>query len=209
MSKIIFVDFYNFKFKIYKSTLYPRKETEYLVSILSELINVNFILKIIDMGTGSGIIAISLFVVNNFIKVFALDNSYNSLFSSKINSLVLKSNNIVHIYSRWFYSLMNVFSFDLIICNPPYLSKDDYLFFYNDIKYDPICSLVSSKEGFNDLFILSIMSYSYLKINGLFFLEHGYLQSKKLRLFLYLSGYSNIQSLKDFSDLFRFIFCEK
>ncbi len=44
MNKIIFVDFYNFKFKIYKSTLYPRKETEYLVSILSELININFIL---------------------------------------------------------------------------------------------------------------------------------------------------------------------
>lgn len=201
--------FYKFRFFVSKSTLTPRYETEKLLELLSKIIDCIFFKNIIDLGSGSGVIGLSLAKEFSESNILLVDNCKNSLELINKNIKSLSINNSFFLLSDWFKKISNEKSFDLIVSNPPYLSKEDIIFFKDSNKNEPIFSLYSNDNGFGDLFKIVRRSFVYLNNSGIIVLEHGYSQAKIVRNFLILSGFLNVQTYFDNILLSRITVGEK
>lgn len=200
--------FYKFIF-FFKKSLRPRFETEIFLELLSKIINYSFIKNVLDLGTGSGVIGLSISKDFLWINVLLVDK-YKSVLKTAIkNSKIMSTSNSFFLLSNWFEKILEENSFDLIVSNPPYLSKNDIYFFKKNIECDPIFSLHSHNNGFGDLFRIGRKSFFYMNNNGIIVLEHGYSQAKYIRKFLILSGFLNVQTYFDNILLTRITIGEK
>jgi release factor glutamine methyltransferase len=188
-----FKDFYHLRFKVNQHTLIPRAETETLIDISLDLIK-NEPKKILDLGTGSGAIAITLKSKKPNCEVTALDYSAEALKVAKQNAINNKCA-IDFKLSNWFDGINNKY-FDLIISNPPYIQKDDQ--HLKDL-YDPINALVADDNGLKDIKTLIKNAPQYLNKNAYLLLEHGYDQQVQV-MELFKKDFSNIQGFKDISN---------
>jgi len=165
-------EFWSEKFIVNKDTLIPRPETELLVSKLTEIFK-NKKISILDIGTGSGCIIVSL--LNNLkqSKGVGIDISKNALIIAKKNSLKFDSNNRVKFFHK---SLQNIFDkkFDLIVSNPPYIMRKDLKNLSDDIKkYEPRIALDGGNDGLDLIKKIIYKSKEILKLNGMLALEIG------------------------------------
>jgi release factor glutamine methyltransferase len=176
--------------------LIPRPETELLVDYIN---NYDFPrkIKILDAGTGSGCIGISIATKNPKFEVYGSDYAINSLNVAKINKKNLDVANFHLIQADWL-CCFNEKSFDVIISNPPYIAEEDP--HLNDLKHEPYQALVASNHGLGDIQKITQQSTKILKREGMLIFEHGFNQSNDVKNIFEENGFTNIKLIKDFQN---------
>lgn len=213
-------EFMKLKFKVNKYTLIPREDTETLVQKAIEIANnihdsKSFIptkkskdknIRILDMCTGSGCIAISLAKYIQGSKVDAVDISKEALLIAKENAEI-NNVKINFIYSNLFE---NVFEkYDLIVSNPPYISTDEIEKLQIEVRNEPHIALDGGIDGLDFYKKISKDAKQFLKPNGILIFEIGFLQAKDVKDILENEEYKNIEILKDLSDNDRIIISQR
>jgi len=192
--------FYHLDFKVSPATLIPRPETELLIDIAIDLFKPNQLIDVIDLGTGSGVIAITLADKCPSWRISATDKSKEALKIAKKNTT--KDINFYH--SSWFDKLARE-TFDLIVSNPPYLAENDS--HLESLKYEPIEALISGKDGLDDIREIIQNAPKYLNQGGYLLLEHSDRQQKEIVELLKLS-FINILTYQDLNGLDRVILAQ-
>jgi release factor glutamine methyltransferase len=171
--------FLDIKIKTDRRALIPRPETEELVEIVIQEIGNKQVDRILDLGTGTGAIALAL--AKNFPKaaVIAVDSSNDALALAIENSKINHINNITFLQSDWFSNLDGLF--DIIVSNPPYLSSEELSLSQPEIKdYEPTSALLSGNNGLDDAMKILTQADKFLNSNGLIALEIGIHHGKDL-----------------------------
>jgi len=192
--------FYHLDFKVSPATLIPRSETELLIDIAIDLFKPNQLIDVIDLGTGSGVIAITLADKCPSWRISATDKSKEALKIAKKNTT--KDINFYH--SSWFDKLTGK-TFDLIVSNPPYLAENDS--HLESLKYEPIEALISGKDGLDDIKEIIQNAPKYLNQGGYLLLEHSDRQQNEIVELLKLS-FVNILTYQDLNGLDRVILAQ-
>lgn len=189
-------DFWSLSLKVNSHTLIPRHETELLVELALELLGDQQNISILDLGTGSGAIALALAKERTDWKISACDSSTEALKVARDNATRLSLSNVTFYHSDWFSALPTK-KYHAIISNPPYINEHDPHLNQGDTRFEPRSALVSSQEGFADLQYIIQHGYDYLLPNGLLLLEHGYDQKIYLSAILNRLGYKNVRCWQD------------
>tara|TARA_B100001123_G_C15320706_1_gene1027796 strand:+ start:871 stop:1704 length:834 start_codon:yes stop_codon:yes gene_type:complete len=186
--------FWNLDLEVNSYVLVPRPETETLIEDI--LLNFNQTHQsVLDLGTGSGAIGLSLSEEKKEWDIYCSDISINALKVANTNSL--KNNlNVCLICSHWLKAFKPK-SFDLIVSNPPYIKADDISLDSDGLLYEPLEGLVSGITGKESLYEIASSSKAYLKKGGYLYLEHAPYQANELKLFLKELNFSNITEILD------------
>ena len=204
-----FKDFWKYKFKVDKNVLIPRPETELIIEQalknLPKLSNKN----ILDIGTGSGCIIISIIKERENCKATAIDKSLKALKVAKLNAEmhhVLKKIKFLNIdVDKYFAN-----KYDLIVSNPPYIKDSEILSLDKDVKLnEPKLALSGGKSGLNKVFKVIKKSRELLKTNGKLILEIGDKQSREVKKYLIKNNFNQIKIFKDLSGKKRCVVCTK
>jgi len=197
-------EFWNKKFKVNSGTLIPRPETELLVEKILDLFQDKrpFIL---DIGTGTGCILLTLIEEIENSSGIGIDISKKAIEVAKKNAINLKKKNILRFYNR---SLDNIygFKFDLIVSNPPYICRHQIKNLMEDVKrYEPRIALDGGNDGLDVIKKVIYKSKNILKRKGMLALEIGHGQFKKVSQILKLEGFKERFLIKDYRDNIRCI----
>ena len=203
------VEFYGIDFFVDRNVLIPRQETEHLVEEIINIYKSKNKVNIIDIGTGSGNIAVSLArnLPNAIIQ--GIDKSSaaieiaekNAKKNSAINNLSFKSIDFIS------FANSNSHKFDVIVSNPPYISVEDYDALELELKkYEPKDALTDHEDGLSFYKIISEKSKNILRENGKLFFEIGFGQSESIRKIMAGSGFINISLIKDYQNIDRVIY---
>ena len=199
-------EFWSMEFDINQSVLVPRPETELLIEQAVEVFGNYESPKILELGTGSGIISIVLSKELREPIITATDISHEALITAKNNADKHNINDINFVESNWFDSIKNE-KFDLIISNPPYVDKSKLsnkeLF---GIDMEPDIALFSKKNGTSDLEIIIKNSPTYILDSGWLFLEHGYDQAEYCMTEMQKVGFKEVSNCKDIQNISRMTF---
>ena len=194
------IGFWNLDLYVNRKVLVPRPETEVLVQNVLESFNSERI-AVLDLGTGSGAIGLSLAKDRPDWLVICSDISLDALKVASIN-MTRNSTNVQLVNADWLNSFQPK-HFDVIVTNPPYINSSDPRIFSDGLKYEPIEALVSDSEGLGDIKKIIQQGSKMLKDKGCLFLEHGYDQSDKVVDIFKSYGFSGIKSLKDLNGHIR------
>ena len=196
--------FLDFTFYVDSRVLIPRPETELIVEkVIDFALNKNA--NVLDVGTGSGCISISLAMLRPDLKIFASDISLDALDVASINLQNYQVKNVLLIQSNWL-SYVKTKSVDLVISNPPYLKPDDI--HLGNLIHEPQSALVSPK-GIKSFLEISHQAFIALKHGGRIIFEHGHSQKLEVTEILEDCGFTNIISEPDLQGLDRFIYAQK
>ena len=196
--------FLDFTFYVDSRVLIPRPETELIVEkVIDFALNKNA--NVLDVGTGSGCISISLAMLRPDLKILASDISSDALDVATINLQNYEVNNVLLVKSNWL-SYAKTESLDLVISNPPYLKPDDI--HLRNLIHEPQSALVSPK-GIKSFLEISHQAFIALKHGGRIIFEHGYSQRLEVTEILEDCGFKNIISEPDLQGLDRFIYAQK
>jgi release factor glutamine methyltransferase len=189
-------EFWSLDFLVTKDTLIPRPETELLVELALQYPRKLEPVKLLDLGTGTGAIALSIAKERPHWEISAADITQSALNIAKRNAQRLQINNIIFYESNWFDNIPKN-KFDIIISNPPYIENNDS--HLSKLRYEPQSALISGMDGLEA--ITNIISHAllYLNPNGLLMLEHGFQQAAKVRGLLADAGFTQIISHIDLS----------
>ena len=193
--------FYHLDFHVGPDTLIPRPETELLIDIALDLFpDKEEPCQVLDLGTGSGIIAVTLADKNPHWQVYATDFSQAAIDIAKKNA----TRDIVFSKGSWFEAVTKQ-NFDLIVSNPPYIEEDDP--HLKALTHEPISALTSGKDGLDDIRIIINEAPKFLKKNAYLLLEHGYNQQAKIAELL-SQDFINIQTFQDYNKKDRAILAQ-
>ena len=203
------VEFCDIQLKTNKNALIPRPETQELIELIKNQLE-NTPEQIIDLGTGTGAIALSLAKLYPEAKVVAVDKSKNALELAKENAALNGLEKVEFIESDWFNSIDEKIQFDLIISNPPYLTEEEYESAQAEVKeHEPKMALCSKDDGIADLVTLLTSGYTFLKKGGLIAFETGIQHHEKLSDMAKEIGYQSSKNHKDLSKRNRFFIAIK
>lgn len=192
-------EFFGREFEVNQDVLIPRPETEILVDlILKEDLSDK---EILDIGTGSGAIAISLDLESKA-RVSACDISKKALEVAASNAKRLGAE-VKFIQSDLFENIDK--KFDIIVSNPPYISEQEYESLEKDLFYEPKTALVGGKKGYEIYESIIDQSRAYLKAGGQIFFEIGYDQKDVVSKALSDKGFTDIKCIKDYNGFDRII----
>ena len=200
-------EFWSLSLKITNSVIVPRPETELLVETILKKITHSKKINFLDIGTGSGAIALSIAKEKPFWQIVATDISKNAVLLAKENAKNLRLKNIEFKISNWFQNLSEK-KFDIIASNPPYISKNEYAKCSDDIKNEPIGALVAGNDGLEAFQKIIYNSKNFLRKNGFIFLEHGFSQAKKIKELLHSKNFNKIITKQDTSGHNRITFAK-
>ena len=186
-------EFWSLDFKVNKDTLIPRADTETLVATALDLINHNKYKKILDLGTGSGCIALALASEVPNLKITAVDNSLKALKVARENARNLQIDTVKFIHCNWFENIKD--KFDLIVSNPPYVASNDH--HLTNLSYEPQSALVSGRDGLDDIKKIIQSSKDFLKPIAHLVIEHGFDQGLRVRQLFHKYQFSNIKTHLD------------
>lgn len=195
-------DFYGHTFLVTKDTLIPRQDTELLIDIILKKYKKDLSLNILDLGTGSGIIGITL--ARNFKKseILMTDLSVNAIEVAKKNIDASGLKNIKCLQSNWFEKIDHSM-FDIIVSNPPYIPKNDPHLESPELKYQPQMALTADDDGFSDIDNIAFHAQKFLKKSGILLIEHGYNQARKVQEIFNRNKLSGITQYKDINNIIR------
>ena len=191
-------DFYNSTFLISNDVLDPRPETELIVEIANNFIDKNEVKNILDLGTGSGCILLSILKENKMINGLGIDLSKDAINIAKQNSkklnLETQSNFLI---SNWMNSLN--YKYDLVVSNPPYIASEDIKKLSKSVKiYDPILSLDGGDDGLNSYRLIASDLKRVVSKNALIIIEIGYNQSLQV---IEIFKKNNFKLMKKYNDI--------
>ena len=191
--------FWSLNLKITKDTLIPRPDTERLVEIALENIPEKSKWSILDLGTGTGAIALSLAKERPSCFITATDQSLAAIDVAKQNAENNKISNIEFIQSDWFSNLENQ-QFDMIVSNPPYIKENDSHLQQGDVRFEPLSALTSGIDGLDDIRAIIKESKIHLTENGILLIEHGYDQASDVCELLKQADFTNVNNFKDYNE---------
>lgn len=195
-------EFYGLTFKVSSATLIPRHETELLVELALQRIPQQGTCRVLDLGTGSGAIALSIAHARPNAEVVAVDASQAALEVAQLNTQRLKLGNVRLLHSDWFGALQGE-RFDIIVSNPPYIAADDVHLIQGDVRFEPPFALASGADGLDDIRRICAQAKAHLKSKGWLLFEHGYHQATQVRALLLQAGFEKIFSARDLSGIER------
>ena len=194
-------EFYGRDFFVSPAVLIPRPETEMLVDLVKTSVGAGETPSILDLGTGSGCIAISIALLSPQHHVTAVDASMAALQVAIANAKQLKAN-VEFILSDW-YSEVSGRRFDIIVSNPPYIAVDDAHLQQGDLRFEPSQALSSGQSGLAALQNIIEAAPSYLHPQGMLAVEHGYDQASVVHDLFARSGFCDIAQHQDLAGIVR------
>ncbi len=192
-------EFYGLPFVVMPGVLIPRPETELLVELAAERLPKHG--HILDMGTGSGVIAVAIAHIRPDVTVTALDISHAALDVAKCNAL-RHGVSVNFVESNW-YSALTDQHFDVIVANPPYIAEGDVHLSTGDLRFEPVDALTDHADGLTALRAIASGAARHLVSGGWLLMEHGYDQSVEVRRMLNAQGFCDVKSWQDLAGIER------
>lgn len=196
-------EFYGLDFSVTPDVLIPRPETELLIELALTHIPPGAALRLLDLGTGSGAIAITLAKLRPNIQVTALDASPAALSVARRNAARLAAANLRFMESDWFAALPKAERFDLIVANPPYVAENDPHLRQGDVRFEPLLALRSGADGMNAIRHIAQTALHFLNVGGRLLFEHGYDQGALCSDLLQSLGYVEVSGQQDLGGNIR------
>lgn len=190
-------EFWSRSFHVSPEVLIPRPETELLVELAIEAIRRENRPRILDLGTGSGAIAVTLALECPEAEVWAVEVSEPALAVARRNAAELGAKAIRFLHGSWLGPLPANVRFDLIVSNPPYIGPADPHLLSGDVRYEPRQALVSADNGLQDITLIAESARQALTSGGRLMFEHGYDQAATVADILNDLGYRDIRHYRD------------
>ena len=195
-------EFFGLPFQVGPAVLIPRPDTELIVELaLERLARLVPPGRLLDMGTGSGAIAVALAHTRPDANVTALDVSEAALAVARANAAA-NGVRVRFLRSDWFAALGDE-RFDLIVSNPPYIAAGDAHLTQGDLRFEPAGALTDHADGLAALRLIVGGAAAHLEAGGWLLLEHGYDQAEAVRTLLSAAGYTEVQSWRDLAGIER------
>lgn len=188
--------FWTLDLQVSKDTLIPRPETELLVTTALELAGHSKNLQLLDLGTGTGAIALAMASERPYWQITGVDVVEEAVELARLNAVNCGLCAVNFQHSNWFSALAGQ-QFDLILSNPPYIALADPHLQQGDVRFEPLSALVSGVDGLDDIRRIIVDSRLHLKQKGWLLLEHGWQQAEQVRELLTHAGFSQIRSVCD------------
>ena len=195
-------EFYGRAFAVSPAVLIPRPETELLVELALERIARDTICRVLDLGTGSGCIAISLALERAAAQVTATERSAAALDVARHNAQRLGASNLAFKIGDW-WGAAGAEKFDLIVSNPPYIAQGDAHLVQGDLRFEPMAALAAGADGMGCIRTLVAGARMHLAQGGSLLLEHGYDQAEHCRALISAAGFTRVQSWRDIAGIER------
>lgn len=189
-------EFFGLNFAVTPAVLIPRPDTELLVETALERLSEHTPCQILDLGTGSGAIGITLARQRPMAAVVAVDTSADALQVAKSNARRLCTKNVQFIASDW-YTELGVRKFDMIVSNPPYIATGDPHLDAGDLRFEPSQALSSGFDGLGAIRCIVAGSAAHLRQGGALIIEHGQAQGGACRELFHQAGFCQVASLQD------------
>lgn len=189
-------EFWSLPLAVSSATLIPRPETEVLVAWALELPLQHHDVRVLDLGTGSGAIALAVASERPHWQVTALDSSAQALLVARANAARAGLQRVSFVQSHW-YAAVGAQRFNLLLANPPYIAVDDPHLACGDVRFEPRAALVSANDGLADLDHLVTGAPPHLSNGGWLLLEHGFEQASAVRDMLDNAGFRQVSTRRD------------
>jgi release factor glutamine methyltransferase len=193
-------EFFGLDFQVNDAVLIPRPDTELIVELALERLPADG--RMLDMGTGSGAIAVAAAHTRPDARVTALDLSEAALDVARHNA-ASNGVQVCFLRSDWFAALGANERFALIASNPPYIAAGDAHLSQGDLRFEPSGALTDHADGLSALRTIIEGSPPYLEPGGWLLLEHGYDQAAAVRALLLAQGFTEVQSWRDLAGIER------
>jgi release factor glutamine methyltransferase len=194
-------EFFGLHFNVGPAVLIPRPDTELIVERALERLPQGHA-RLLDMGTGSGAIAVAVAHTRPDADVSALDVSPDALAVAQANAAA-NGARVRFLHSSWFDALAAGETFDVIASNPPYIAAGDAHLAQGDLRFEPVGALTDHADGLSALRIIIEGSPRHLMAGGWLLLEHGYDQAAAVRTLLADGGFSDVRSWQDLAGIER------
>lgn len=195
-------EFWSLALRVTGATLIPRADTERLVELALERLPSATPLRVADLGTGSGAIALALASERPQTKVVATDVSAAALAVARQNAESNKISNVEFAEGHWFAAIAQQ-RFDLIVSNPPYIAAGDAHLQRGDLRFEPYSALAAGADGLDDIRAIAAAAGAYLHNGAWLLLEHGFDQGGAVRALLGAAGFANVATWQDLGGLDR------
>lgn len=194
-------EFWSLPLKVTPDVLIPRPETELLVEAALARIPADAQWRVVDLGTGSGAIAIAIARMRELCEVHATEISSAALAVAMENAEIIVPGRIRFHQGSWLSPLQGLFQF--IVSNPPYVAMGDPHLQQGDVRYEPVTALSPGTDGLAAIRQIAGDALLLLDNRGWLAIEHGFEQGEKVRKIMEGLGYSGVDTLKDLADLER------
>ncbi|NVK10875.1 MAG: peptide chain release factor N(5)-glutamine methyltransferase [Gammaproteobacteria bacterium] len=194
--------FWSLELEVDPTTLIPRPDTELLVEqALATKYSPEQPIKVLDLGTGTGAIALSVAVERPKWQVLGVDRVVDAVQLAKRNAVLNNISNAEFKTGHWFENIES--TFELIVSNPPYISANDPHLQQGDVVFEPSSALVSAQDGLEDIMTIVSQAPRFLKRGGMLMLEHGYDQGERVRQIFLDHRFQSVETIKDYGGCDR------
>lgn len=201
-------EFYSLSFKTTPAVLIPRPETELLVELALERIPSDLPCRVLDLGTGSGAVAIVLALRRPLAEVLAVDQSPAALGIAQQNAQTLGARNLRFAKGNW-YGALGGEKFDIIVSNPPYIAAADPHLAQGDVRFEPLSALAAGTNGLDEIRLIVKGARAHLSPSGWLLFEHGYDQAEACRQLLTQAGFTQVSTSGDLAGIPRVTYGQK
>jgi len=196
-------DFWTLSLAVNENVLIPRPDTETLVEQALQRIPRGSSLDALDLGTGSGAIALAIAKERPKANVIAIDSQISALDVAKDNALRNEITNVQFLQSDWFTNIPKGKKFNIIASNPPYIEAADPHLERGDLRFEPEIALIADEHGISDLKRIIEQSVDYLHHKAWLIVEHGYNQADRVADLFKEHHYQNVELFHDLNNLPR------
>lgn len=190
-------EFWSLPLAVSHSTLIPRPDTETLVELVLEQYVDKSNIRCLDLGTGTGAIALALASEQPTWQIDAIDFNADAVVLAQRNAQNLNLAQVNIFQSDWFAQLDIDKKFDVIVSNPPYIDSEDENLSQGDVRFEPKSALIAKEQGLADIKHIAAVARNFLISSGALFFEHGFDQGVAVRRILTTLGYENTQTKQD------------